>query len=104
VILRPLEPGGPGIACPDVRGAWTIGGRNLDRPIICHRSNDAMEPLSLLAIIVWWGLSLWVGWRFMRAHERIADAVTIIAARYRGVPGKPTEPFELPIDADEPKP
>ena len=63
-----------------------------------------MEPLSLLAIVVWWGVSLWVGWRFMRAHERLADAVTSIATQYRGFKGKSPERFELPGDAGEPKP
>jgi hypothetical protein len=36
----------------------------------------------------------------MRAHERLADAVSGIAAKYRGMTGKASEPFILPDDAD----
>jgi|688.fasta_scaffold321586_4 hypothetical protein len=59
-----------------------------------------MEPLVLLSMLVSWALSIWIAWRFMRAHERLADAVSGIAAKYRGMTGKASEPFILPDDAD----
>ena len=61
-------------------------------------------PVFLLAMVLWWGLSFWIAWRFMRAHERIADAATMIAIKCRGVSDKPTEPFVFPGDAEESKP
>jgi hypothetical protein len=51
-------------------------------------------------MLVSWALSIWIAWRFMRAHERLADAVSGIAAKYRGMTGKASEPFILPDDAD----